>query len=391
MSFEKVNQYRAQSEALHQDTTTHFKYYDNLVMITTSGYKDLIRKDFYDLLDYSGEDKRMVLDAGCGTGLDASNLKSRFPKMTLYGVDISAVSLSEAARRSEEGLHFFISGLEAMPFADGAFDILISHEVIEHVEDPALVLAEFHRVLNDGGQCVIATPNGASLAIEHLRQRVARLFGKRGAPVGSDHVRPGSFWRTAARAAGFVVEEEIYDGAAIEFQTYACPASWMPLTSRVLEPLRVLPMIRWLICDRVKFRLRKKGELRKVTEPVLHACPVCRERLDSSGDLASCPQGHNFARSTIGFFDFTRVVAGPGNGADFPDRKQAPTDNAEAAAEHPPKEIRPRSLPVKVFRRTVRWALTGAYIAFLTILAPVGAMIGVFHQPFRALDRDFTA
>jgi 2-polyprenyl-3-methyl-5-hydroxy-6-metoxy-1,4-benzoquinol methylase len=112
---------------------------------------------------------------------------------------------------------FYQSSLEQLPFADASFGYITSHEVIEHVETPAIVLRALSRVLKPGGICVIATPNGASLWIEHLRQRVIRLFGRRGAPVGADHTRTPGYWRRQFQSAGLVIERQIFDGAAFEF------------------------------------------------------------------------------------------------------------------------------------------------------------------------------
>src|SRR5207244_2574644 len=127
--------------------------------------------------------------------------------LRVHGIDVSAVALAGAAGRPDKGdAAFYQAALEALPFPDQSFDYLTSHEVIEHVEEPATALREFARVLRPGGICVIATPNGASWWIEHLRQRALRLCGGRGAPIGEDHTRSPAFWRRECRRAGFVVE-----------------------------------------------------------------------------------------------------------------------------------------------------------------------------------------
>lgn len=47
---------------------------------------------------------------------------------------------------------------QAMPFADGEFDLIIGNHLLEHVADPAKALAEFHRCLRPGGLLVAQTP-----------------------------------------------------------------------------------------------------------------------------------------------------------------------------------------------------------------------------------------
>jgi SAM-dependent methyltransferase len=51
----------------------------------------------------------------------------------------------------------YASGL-ALPFAAGAFDTVLSNEVLEHVPEPAQLLAEVSRVLRPGGHLVLTTP-----------------------------------------------------------------------------------------------------------------------------------------------------------------------------------------------------------------------------------------
>lgn len=46
----------------------------------------------------------------------------------------------------------------ALPFKDGAFDIVLCTEVLEHVREPSVVLSEIHRVLKKGGALVMTTP-----------------------------------------------------------------------------------------------------------------------------------------------------------------------------------------------------------------------------------------
>jgi SAM-dependent methyltransferase len=48
---------------------------------------------------------------------------------------------------------------ERLPFTDGAFDVVFSHEVLEHVEDDRRCAAEMVRVTRGGGRIVVFVPN----------------------------------------------------------------------------------------------------------------------------------------------------------------------------------------------------------------------------------------
>ncbi len=95
-----------------------------------------------------------VLDIGCGNG-DISTYFTR--KNEQYGVDIN-----DNRRDRNRNFAFSIVTSEILPFGDSFFDIVISHHVIEHVDDQELHLREIHRVLKPDGIAYLATPNRTS-------------------------------------------------------------------------------------------------------------------------------------------------------------------------------------------------------------------------------------
>jgi len=96
-----------------------------------------------------------VLDVGCSDGR-GSEVLSRGPA---YGVDIYRPTLARAA---DDGRRRPVTqaDVRALPYATGAFDVVVSLDVVEHFEKPdALrVLAEMERVCS--GTVVVVTPNG---------------------------------------------------------------------------------------------------------------------------------------------------------------------------------------------------------------------------------------
>jgi SAM-dependent methyltransferase len=93
---------------------------------------------------------------GCGVGM---YVKALLPYAdAVYGIDIEAEHLQIAAQTAPQA-HIQLAAAEALPYADNSFDLILSHEVLEHVEDDQRAVAEIVRVLKPGGRAVIFVPN----------------------------------------------------------------------------------------------------------------------------------------------------------------------------------------------------------------------------------------
>lgn len=103
---------------------------------------------------YAPLEGRRVLDVGCGLGMYTSAFRSYTP--AVFGVEIEADRVREARTRAR-GVARSVG--ERLPFADGAFDVVFSHEVLEHVADDRLCARELVRVTRPGGRIVIFVPN----------------------------------------------------------------------------------------------------------------------------------------------------------------------------------------------------------------------------------------
>ena len=99
-------------------------------------------------------DNAYILVDGCGIGLYVRALRRSSTRV--IGLDIDAKVLHVAAQQ----LPLLCQGAgEALPFPADTFDTVLSHEVIEHVEDDRQAVAEMVRVLKPGGRAVIFCPN----------------------------------------------------------------------------------------------------------------------------------------------------------------------------------------------------------------------------------------
>lgn len=103
---------------------------------------------------YATLDGRRILDIGCGIGTYMRAFR-RFSD-DVYGVDVDVQRVHEGGR-SVPNLMLAVG--ERLPFADRTFDVVLLNEVIEHVADDALTLAEACRVVRPGGYIFIYAPN----------------------------------------------------------------------------------------------------------------------------------------------------------------------------------------------------------------------------------------
>jgi arsenite methyltransferase len=99
-----------------------------------------------------------VLDLGSGSGMDVfAAAVAVGPRGSVTGVDITPEQLAAAERlRRDEHVAFRHARIEALPFADASFDVVISNGVVNLSADKPAVFAEAARVLRPGGRLALA-------------------------------------------------------------------------------------------------------------------------------------------------------------------------------------------------------------------------------------------
>src|SRR5580658_10270443 len=150
----------------------------------------------------SGGAALKVLDYGCGQGVLVQMLRSA--GCDCYGCD-AFVQVGKAPRDYVLEREWFGTLIRDMPdgkipFAAEAFDIVVNNQVIEHVEDLELTLAELHRVLKPGGLVLSVFPHKSVWREGHCGVAFVHWFPKRS--------RARLYYATACRALGFGYHKE---------------------------------------------------------------------------------------------------------------------------------------------------------------------------------------
>jgi len=103
---------------------------------------------------------KLVLDVACGTGYGTEHLLTEGAKRVV-GIDIAADAINYTQREfgKSAGLHFIRADATNLPFPDNYFDLIVSFETIEHLENQSEFLAECKRVLKSDSIFIGSTPN----------------------------------------------------------------------------------------------------------------------------------------------------------------------------------------------------------------------------------------
>jgi SAM-dependent methyltransferase len=164
------------------------------------------RDAFFELVPEPG---RATLEMGCGEGRVSRDLAAR--GHTVTGIDSSVTLLQAAAETHPEGT-YAVADATALPFEDGAFDLVVAYNSLMDMEDMPGAVREAARVLSrDGALCVCITNPIADLA----------RATENGWTLARPYIQPGVFEGTYTR-----------DGLTMTFKGWTHPLS---AYSRALE------------------------------------------------------------------------------------------------------------------------------------------------------------
>lgn len=91
-----------------------------------------------------------VLELGCGAGQFIREIKKIRPELECYGCDISQHAIA-IAKQANDSVVYDLSTENRSTYPDNSFDAVLIYDVLEHVENPNLILSEVNRVLKKRG------------------------------------------------------------------------------------------------------------------------------------------------------------------------------------------------------------------------------------------------
>jgi ubiquinone/menaquinone biosynthesis C-methylase UbiE len=179
-----------------------------------------------------------VLDLGCGGGHLAFAVAPHVAHVIAY--DLSAEMLAavatEAAARGLANVSTQRGSAESLPFADGAFDIVVTRFSAHHWYDAQAGLHEARRVLAPGGTAAfIDVVSPGTVALDTFLQTVELLRDP-------SHVRDYSAaeWRAMLDAAGFTITRATERRLRMEFASWIARMQTPPVRRDAIRSLAAI-------------------------------------------------------------------------------------------------------------------------------------------------------
>jgi ubiquinone/menaquinone biosynthesis C-methylase UbiE len=147
----------------------------------TAALADQVKRRSHDCMGIAPG--HVVLDLGCGVGIDAIALQPRVgARGRVIGLDADAEMIAQArvaARQAGADIDFRVACADALPLADNSVDSARSERLFQHLQDAGRIAAELARVVRPGSCVVTVDSDWATLSIatrEHdIERRLARF------------------------------------------------------------------------------------------------------------------------------------------------------------------------------------------------------------------------
>lgn len=111
------------------------------------------------ILRYAGSQPGRMLENGCGVGMYVEHLAPHSSQIIGLEYELERAQRANQRVANLPQAHILCAAGEQLPFPDSYFDLILSHEVLEHVQDDRQAAGEMVRVLRPGGRIIVFAPN----------------------------------------------------------------------------------------------------------------------------------------------------------------------------------------------------------------------------------------
>jgi len=181
------------------------------------------------------DDGSVVLDVGCGRGEyseDTVAIRASLRNQKGRAAHVIGIDMDSAGERNPCIDEFRLIDTGAWPVEDHSIDVIICDHVLEHVDDPEFLFAEFARVLKPGGHLCARTPNKWSYVALAARlipnKHHAAVTGYVQANRQEEDVFPTRYLCNTQRTIGKLLTRYGFDGIAY---TYEAEPSYLSFSS----------------------------------------------------------------------------------------------------------------------------------------------------------------
>ena len=120
---------------------------------------DIIFQGFAETAVQMGVQRGRVLDVGTGSARPAIRLAKLNPGFTIEAIDLSRSMLdlanANAAKSGVTNIQFSVGDAKQIPFPNQTFDLVVCHQFLHQLPEPALALREINRVAKPGGALLV--------------------------------------------------------------------------------------------------------------------------------------------------------------------------------------------------------------------------------------------
>ncbi len=208
-----------------------------------------VRRELWRLLKHLGNAPK-ILDAGMGFGQYSDRMMRIYSDADLVGLEIDRKHLygnEKYFRKVHPKTRFVIGDVQALPVGEDNFDLILSVDVMEHIEDDVSTFHGFHRILKPGGRVIIHTPrivNEEEVEHSHAEREVDDHEW-----TVDEHFRDGYSDRQAQErleSVGFEIERIVHGYG------FFGKIAWqllqrIPMSMLGLSPLMIIPVAIYML------------------------------------------------------------------------------------------------------------------------------------------------